>query len=63
MKAPSLDKITHLLKTVEETLNLSSASRQVAEDKFTHKPRVRFYKVIIRKMGGSCSLKIRTLLP
>jgi ribosomal protein S13 len=62
MKAPSLDKVTHLLKTAEETVNLSSASRHVAHGKITHKLRVRYSKAIIRTMRGGCSHGIRHLL-
>ena len=62
MKAPSLDKVTHLLKKAEETANFWSASRQVAHGKITHKLRVRYSPVIIRTMRGGCSHGIKHLL-
>ena len=62
MKAPCLDKVTHLLKTTEETVDLSLASRQVAHGKITHKLIVRYSKAIIRTMRGGCSHGIRHLV-
>ena len=63
MKAPCLDKVTHLLKTAEETVNLSSALQQAVEDKITHKVRGKCYNVILKTAGESYSPKIRTWLP
>ena len=54
MKVPSCEEITHLLKMARGTAELTSASRQVAYSKMTHKLRVGHSEVIIRIMVGSC---------
>lgn len=62
MKMPSCGEITHLLKTVGKTAELTSASRQVAYSKMTHKLRVKYSNVIIRIIAGSCSHAITLIL-
>ena len=62
MKAPFCDKITHLLKTAEETTESSSASRQVTYNKMTHKLRMRHSKAIIRVMAGDCTYVMKITL-
>ena len=54
MKMPSCEGITHLLKMARGTAELTSASRQAAYGKMTHKLRVGHSEVIIRDMAGSC---------